>query len=40
MAYKQFDDSMSFAGLAFARSMEKNRALNLMNSINAVIDWS
>lgn len=31
---------MSFAELAFASSMEKNRALNLMNNINAVVDWS
>lgn len=40
MAYKQFDDSMSFAELAFASSMEKNRALDLMKNINAVVDWS
>jgi len=40
MAYKQFDDSMSFAELAFASSMEKNRSLDLMNNINAVVDWS
>lgn len=40
MAYKHFDDSMSFAELAFASSMEKNRALDLMNNINAVVNWS
>ena len=39
MAYKQFDDSMGFAELAFVSSMEKNRALNLMKNINAVVDW-
>lgn len=40
MAYKQFDGSMSFAELALASSMEKNRSLDLMNNINAVVDWS
>ena len=40
MGYKQFDDSMSFAELAFSSSMEKNRSLDLMNNINDVVDWS
>ena len=40
MGYKQFDESMSFAELAFTSSMEKNRSLELMNNINAVVDWS
>jgi IS5 family transposase len=40
MGYKQFDESMSFAELAFTSSMEKNRSLDLMNNINAVVNWS
>lgn len=40
MAYKQFDKSMSFAELALSSSMEKNRSLNVMNTINSVVDWS
>ena len=33
MAYKQFDRTMSFAELALASSMEKNRSLDLMNNM-------
>ena len=40
MACKQFDKSMGFAESALSSSMEKNRSLNVMNTINSVIDWS
>ena len=39
MGYKNLDKELSFADLAVAKSMEKNRSLKMMEKINKVVKW-
>jgi hypothetical protein len=40
MAFKKIDPKLTFAEIAFASSMEKNRSLDVLMNMNPVIDWS
>ena len=40
MGFKKIDPKLTFAEIAFASSMEKNRSLDTLMNMNAVIDWS
>jgi len=39
MGYKNLDKELSFADLAVAKSMEKNRSVKMMEKINKVVKW-
>ena len=40
MGFKKMDNSLGFADLALASSLEHNRSLKLMEKIDKAIDWS
>jgi len=40
MGFKKIDPKLTFAEIALASSMEKNRSLDTLMNMNAVIDWS
>lgn len=40
MAYKKWNQNISFADVALSSSIEKNRSLKTMERINRVIDWT
>jgi IS5 family transposase len=40
MGFKKIDRNLSFADLALANSMEKNRSLTTLKQLDKVIDWS
>ena len=40
MGFKKIDRNLSFADLALASSMDKNRSLSTLKQLDKVIDWS
>ena len=40
MGFKKIDPKLTFAEIALASSMEKNRSLDTLMNMNAVIDWA
>lgn len=40
MSFKKMETNLSFADIAFINSLDRNRAIDRMKQINAVIDWS
>ena len=40
MGFKKTDSKLTFAVLALASSMEKNRSLDTLMGMNSIIDWS
>ena len=40
MGFKKIYPKLNFGEIAFASSMEKNRSLDTLMNMNAVIDWS
>jgi hypothetical protein len=39
MGYKKWGREISFADLAFRKSLEHNRSLKMMDRINKVVKW-
>lgn len=40
MSFKKIDTNLSFADVALFNSLERNRAIDRMQQINAVVDWA
>ena len=40
MAFKKINPELSFAEIALASSMDKNRSLDTLMDLNAIIDWT